>query len=60
MAMNNHMHKGRPLEIPVISVGKVTELVATELKRSMRCHLVCPPGQGNCSESGQIRMLMLK
>lgn len=43
MGMNNHMHKGRPLKMPVISVGKVTHLVATELKTSMRCHLLCPP-----------------
>lgn len=54
MGMNNHMHKGRPLKMAVVSVGKITQLVATELKRSVRCHLACPPGKGNCSGTGQI------
>lgn len=57
--VNNHMHKGRPLKTAVISVGDMTQLVATELKRIMRYHLACPPGRVNWSGTGQLQMLTL-
>lgn len=60
MGMNNSICKGRSLKMAVISLGKITQLVATELKRITRCHLVCSPGKGNSSGTRQMQMTMLK
>lgn len=57
--VNNHMHKRRLLKMAVISVGKMTQVVATEPKRIMRSHHACLPGGLNWSGIGQIQMLIL-
>lgn len=57
--VNNHMHRGRPLTMAVFSVSKMTQLVATELKRIMSGHLACPAGRVNWSGTGQIQILIL-
>lgn len=60
MGLSNHTRKGRPLKMAVISLSKMTQLVATEAERSTRCHLACPLGKANCSAPGQPRMLALE
>jgi len=53
--VDSHMRQGRPL--PVAAKGH-SWLPAWA--RSVGCRRVCSPGRGDCSGTGQIRMLMLE